>query len=161
MADQPQPTAPFDLRHDPWGRLMFTDAAGEQHVDVEPIRAFPLTEPRRWISICNAAGREITAIDDLATLPEALQKTLTTELDRREFLPAVQRILNITLDAEPTEWTVETDRGPTKFLLDGADSVRRVGKHRCLISDMQGVRYIVNDVEKLDAHSRRLLEHYF
>jgi hypothetical protein len=151
----------FELSHDPWGRLTLTDAAGETHVDVEPIRAFPLSEPNRFISICNAAGREIVAIDDLATLPDDLRRMLTKELDRREFLPVIVKIHHVTLDAEPTEWTVDTDRGPTKFLVDGSDAVRPIGHNRFLINDMQGVRYLVNDARKLDAHSRKLLEHYF
>lgn len=161
MSEFSQTAAPFELSHDPWGRLTLVDAAGEAHVDVEPIRAFPLSEPNRFISICNAAGREIVHVDDLATLPEGLRKTLTIELDRREFLPVIEKIHNVTLDAEPTEWTVDTDRGPTKFLVDGADAVRPIGGNRFLISDMQGVRYLVNDARKLDAHSRKLLEHYF
>lgn len=161
MSEPLKSAAPFELSHDPWGRLTLIDAAGEAHVDVEPIRAFPLSEPNRFISICNAAGREIVAVDDVATLPDELRKTLTTELDRREFLPVVEKIHNVTLDAEPTEWTVDTDRGPTKFLVDGADAVRSIGGNRFLINDMQGVRYLVNDVRQLDTHSRKLLEHYF
>ena len=42
-----------------------------------------------------------------------MRRILTIELDRREFLPIVQKIHHVTLDAEPTEWTVDTDRGPT------------------------------------------------
>ena len=161
MSDSQNTAAAFDLKHDPWGRLTLVDAAGENHVDVEPIRAFPLSDPSRFISICNAAGREVASIDDLTKLPEALQKLLLAELDRREFLPVLTKIAHITLDAEPTEWTVETDRGSTRFLVDGTDAVRRIGKQRFLVTDMQGVRYLVPDAKQLDGPSRRLLEHYF
>lgn len=155
------PTAPFGLSYDAWGRLSLVDAEGTRHADVAPIRSFPLSDPRRWISICSAEGRELLSIPALDELPEAVRNTLESELARREFVPVIQRIVNITLDSEPTEWTVETDRGPTKFLIEGGEAVRRTGPDRCLINDMQGVRYLIVDRKRLDAHSRRLLEQYF
>jgi hypothetical protein len=161
MKPTPQQAAPFGLSYDAWGRLVLVDSEGNRHVDVAPIRSFPLSDPRRWVSICNAEGREILSIPELDALPEAVRNTLESELARREFVPLIQRIVNITLDSEPTEWTVETDRGPTKFLIEGGEAVRRTGPDRCLISDMQGVRYLIADRKRLDAQSRRLLEQYF
>ena len=56
---------------------------------------------------------------------------------------------------------VETDRGPVLLTLNSEDDVRRLGPHRALIVDAQGLRYLVPDLRALDAASRRILEHYF
>jgi hypothetical protein len=151
----------FNLSRDQQGRLVLIDTAGVRHVGVEPVRAFPLSEPAHWVSICDAEGREITTVASPDELDGATRKTLETELARREFLPVIEQIAHVTVDAEPTEWTVATDHGPTKFFVEGTDAFRRLDADRCLIVDMQGVRYLIPDRKQLDAHSRRLLDHYF
>ena len=51
------------------GRLAFTDAQGQTHVGLEPMRAFPFSAPRRGIALCDADGRELHWIEDLDALP--------------------------------------------------------------------------------------------
>src|SRR5579884_1801997 len=47
------PLPDFVLHYDPWGRLVYTDATGREYVDVEPVRAFPITQPTRGIALCD------------------------------------------------------------------------------------------------------------
>ncbi|HEY2893827.1 MAG TPA: DUF1854 domain-containing protein, partial [Pirellulales bacterium] len=71
-----------------------------------------------------------------------------------------RRILRVPVDAEPTQWEVETDRGPTRFVLNSNDDVRRLGPHRALVIDSHGIRYLIDDVRQLDHLSRRIIERY-
>ena len=160
MTDADLTANSFQLSLDAWGRLVLTDAAGERHVDVVPVRAFPLTDPERFLSICNAQGRELVVVPSLDVLPAESRQLLKAELTRREFVPVITRIVDIAIAVEPTEWSVETDRGATKFLIEGGDAIRRTGPDRCLVTDTQGVRYLIPDRKQLDAPSRRLLEQY-
>jgi hypothetical protein len=148
------------LERDPDGRLALTDAAGFRYVGVEVVRAFPLSEPTEWISFCDSDGREIATIESVAALDEDSRATLTAEMSRREFLPVIQRIVSVALKTEPAAWTVETDRGSTTFYVEGSDAVRRLEGERCLVVDLQGVRYLIADRLKLDAASRKWLDHY-
>jgi hypothetical protein len=163
-ANDAPPSAPtshrFTLSRDEYGRLVLTDAAGVRHVGVEPVRAFPLSDPDRWIALVDAQGHELATIASPTELSDELRRSLEDELARREFLPVIQRIIDVTLGREPTEWTVDTNRGRTKFLIDGADAVRRLDGERCLVVDTHGVRFLIDDRTRLDAFSRRLLEHY-
>lgn len=162
-ADSPPPAAAdrrFALSRDPYGRLVLTDAQGVAHVGVEPVRVFPLSDPHRWIALVDDQGHELATIASPDDLDADLRRTLEAELARREFLPVIQRIVNVTLEQDPTEWTVDTDRGRTKFLIDGADAVRRLDGERCLIVDTHGARYLIADRRRLDTTSRRLLDHY-
>jgi hypothetical protein len=147
----------FSLQRDDQGRLSVTDSQGCRHDNVEPIRAFPISDPEHWISLCDPNGREIVQIRDLAEL-SAEQRTLW--LTRREFVPVIRRIVSISSLAEPCEWFVETDRGPTSFVLNSDEHVRKLGQDRALILDSHGLRYLVPDAKQLDAHTRRLLSRY-
>jgi hypothetical protein len=150
----------FGLQHDAWGRLVLIDADGRRFVGVEPIRVFPISSPQHWISICDAEGREIACVEDLAKLPERARQVLEEDLARREFIPQIKRIVKVSGGSEPSEWEVETDRGTTTFMLKSDDDVRRLGAHSVLIMDSYGIRYLIADSRQLDAHSRRLLERY-
>jgi hypothetical protein len=152
--------APFTLHHDAWGRLVLTEPDGRQHVGVTPVHAFPISAPRQGIALRDAAGHEIYWIDQLDDLPGPLRHLLEEELARRTFLPVLRRVVRISAAVEPSEWEVETDRGPTRFLLAGEDDVHRLEGHQALVRDANGIRYLIPDLRALDATSRRLLERY-
>ena len=48
----------FELHHDAWGRLVLVDDEGHKYVGVEPVRAFPISDPDHFISLCDAESRE-------------------------------------------------------------------------------------------------------
>jgi len=150
----------FTLQHDAWGRLVFVDAFGEQHTEVEAVRVFPISDPEGWISISDAEGRELASIQNPGELSAEVRGLLEAELARRDFVPVIERIVSVSTDTEPSEWKVETDRGVTTFLLNGEEDVRRLGAHGGMIIDLQGIRYLIRDTRSLDGESRRLLERY-
>lgn len=156
----PLPSLNFGLSHDAFGRLVLVDAQGQRHVGVEPVRAFPISNPENWISLCDAEGRELAAVETLDQLPQPTRQVLQQELSRREFMPRIQRIVRVSAIAEPSEWDVETDRGITTFTLNSEDDVRRLGPHQALIIDAHGIRYLIGDTRQLDSASRRVLERY-
>jgi len=133
---------------------------GTNITTVEPIRAFPIAEPDRGISICDDQGHELFWIERLADLPAEARAAIELDLSRREFIPIIQRIVRMAAFAEPSEWEVETDRGPTRFLLGNEEDVHRLDGGRAMIVDTNGVRYLIPDTNKLDHHSRRILERY-
>lgn len=127
---------------------------------VHPVRCFPLTDPRAWISLVDERGREITTIPDLGELAAAQRTLIETALDEREFVPAVTAIDRILVTPANALWHVRTNRGQTRFALGHEDHVRALGKGRFVISDIHGMRYVVNDMNQLDVRSRRLLSRY-
>jgi hypothetical protein len=149
----------FNLEYDAFEHLVLVDAAGERHVGVEPTRAFPITAPDQWIVICDANGRELICLQDLEPLPEPLRQMLKDELRKRDFIPHILRI-NSATGNNPSQWDVQTDRGPKTFLLKSDDDLRRLGSKRALLIDAYGIRYLIPDTRKLDGFSRRMLERY-
>ena len=145
---------------DPWGRLVLETPDGARHVGVEPVRAFPITDPTRWIVFVDPDGREVLSLDALDGLAPASREARDAELSLREFVPVIRRILSVSSEGTPSEWSVETDRGPTRFTLDNEEDVRRLGASRVLITDARKLRYHVPDTRKLDVASRRVLERF-
>ncbi len=150
----------FALHYDAWGRLVLTDASGRQHVDVRPVRAFPISDPAHGLALCDADGHELVWIDALEELPAELRVVLEEDLARRQLMPLILRVVRISLPKEPSEWEVETDRGPTRLVLTSEDDVRPLSGNRILIIDAHGIRYLIPDRSALDGASQRLLERY-
>src|SRR5205807_194291 len=110
--------------------------------------------------LLDGAGREVLWVASLEELPEEVRKAVAEELERREFVPVIRRVFDVAPRVEPSEWDVETDRGRTRFLLNSPDDVRRLDDRRAVVSDAHGVRYLIADVQALDAGTLRLLERY-
>ncbi len=141
--------------------LILTDAQGVRHENVRPVRLFPLTDPQRWISLVGDSGRELACVEDPAALGEEQRAVLDAALARRDFVPVIRRIANITRAPEGHDWHVETDRGATTFRIETDESIQSLGGGRLVIIDKLGTRYLVPEIAELDRESRRRLERYY
>jgi hypothetical protein len=150
----------FTLHRDHWDQLILADEAGHQHVGVEVVRAFPLSDPQHAISVFDREGREIIYLESLDSLPAETRRTLETALSQREFVPVILRILNNPANTEPTEWRVKTDRGQTAFQLESESDVQRGDSHQVTIVDSHGIHYLIPDSRRLDVHSRHVLDRF-
>jgi hypothetical protein len=149
-----------DLHHDPWDQLVLTDSDGRRYVGVDVVPAFPISDPAHAISLCDAEGHEILSVEELGSLPGEIRELLEMELTRRQFVPIIERIVEVSDEAEPCEWRVETDHGPTSFTLDSEDEVHLLDLHQATVVDTHGIRYLIPDIRRLDVPSRRILDRY-
>ena len=154
-------SVPFDLQRTPFGKLLLTTAAGERHVGVVPVRAFPIQSPEQGVSLVNADAQEVAWIDDLAGLAEPARTLVREELAAREFMPEITEILAVSSYSTPCTWHVRTHRGMTEFVLRGDEDLRRVGKDNALlIADAHGIQYLVRDQLALNATSKKILDRF-
>ncbi len=153
-------TPDFTLSRNAFGRLVFTSAQGEEHVGVVPVRAFPIEAPDEGLSIVGTEGHELAWVDRLSALPPAMHALLVEELASRDFAPVIARLTAVSTFSTPSNWSVETDRGPTEFVLKSEDDIRRLGQGRLLITAGHGVSFVVHDMQALDKGSRKLLERF-
>ena len=149
-----------NLIRDSLGRLVFIDEAGAEHIDVHAVRAFPITAPSAGISLMDSAGKELFWFTSLAAIPEEDRALLMEELAAREFMPVIEQISSVSTYATPSIWLVQTDRGETRLRLNGEENIRRVAGNTLLISDANGVQYLVRDSSQLDKQSRKLLDRF-
>lgn len=142
------------LGRDEFGKLL---CDGEV---VTPVRAHPISAPDDGLSLIGTDGHERAWIPRLAELPQEQQDFINAELAQREFHPQMQRLVAVSTFSTPSQWTVETDKGPLQFLLKSEEDIRRLGEGRLLISSNHGLQLHVSDRWALDRHSRRLLERF-
>ncbi|SDY28813.1 protein of unknown function [Variovorax sp. YR266] len=153
-------TPSFELERDAFGRLVLTDAQGERHVGVVPVRAFPLSAPGHGISLVGSEGRELVWIDSVDQLPAQARTLLEEELAVRDFAPTLLRLHGVSSFGVPSTWTVSTDRGDTTFVLKAEEDIRRLEGGALLIASAHGVQFRIPDVKTLDRASRKLLERF-
>ena len=154
-------TAPnFTLIRDSYGQLVLTAKNDEVHVGVVPVRAFPIAAPDDGVSIIGSDGHELVWIPKLSALDTQRQALLEATLAQREFMPVIQRLVQVSTFATPSQWTVTTSRGDTVFTLKGEDDIRRLNANTLLIADSHGVHYLINDMAALDRNSKRLLDRF-
>jgi hypothetical protein len=155
-----QMQSPFQLRRDPFGKLVLTNAEGEEFVGVAPVRSFPVQAPTRGISLVREGGKEVAWIDDLSDVAPEVRALVTEELEGREFMPEILSIKGVSSFATPSTWTVSTDRGDTEFVLKGEEDIRRLGAFSLLIADSHGIHFLIRDMFAIDKGSRKILDRF-
>ena len=148
------------LERDTLGHLVFTDAKGERHIGVYPVRAFPITAPAAGIGMMDQSGKEVCWYPDVALIPKAELNLIEEELAAREFMPVIQRIIKVSTFATPSIWDIETDRGPTRIRLKGEEDIRRIAGNTLLIADSNGLQFLIKDATQLDKTSKKLLDRF-
>ena len=150
----------MQLSLDAWGRLIVSTADGRRFVGVDPVRAFPISDPTSWVSFTDEQGREVLCLRTLDKMDPESRRFLERELALRDFVPVILRIIRVSGESTPCDWEVETDHGTTRFTLDNEDDVRQLGPQRVMIGDSRKLRYQIPDTHALDGHSRRLLDRF-
>lgn len=153
-------TSVFALRRDAFGRLVLTDADGREHVGVLAVRAFPISAPEEGVSLVDGDGHELAWVPQLSALDAERRTLLSEALQQREFMPRLLRVKAVSSFATPSTWEVETDRGPTSFVLKGEEDIRRLSMGLLIVSDAHGVQYLIQDLMAMDRHSRKLLDRF-
>jgi hypothetical protein len=140
------------LRRNSFGRLELTDADGETHDGVVPVRAFPITAPDDGIALVDPYGHELAWIDRLDDLPDDLRSLLEANWPNASSCRN-QRIVSVASFATPSTWQVETDRGGDAFVLKGEEDIRRLARRP---ADRRQSRHPLPDPrpQALDQHSR-------
>ena len=153
--------AGYRLSRNVHGRLVLTFADGTAHVGVTPVRAFPIAAPGEGLSLVGPDGHELVWVDRMAQLDGAALTLVEEELQAREFVPTIEKIVAVSSFSTPSTWDVVTDRGAAKLVLKAEEDIRRLGgRTRLLIAAGDGLQFRVPDTTALDKHSRKLLERF-
>lgn len=131
------------------------------------IRAFPVTNPGEFICVREPdipggdKGAEIGMIRKLSDFGADVQALIEGELDKRYFSPVILKIIKIRNKMGYLYWDVETDAGPSSFLVrDPMTNVRTLEDGRVSVRDMNGNCYEIPDPRALGRAGYRKLEIY-
>ena len=159
-AGEQAPRHHFELSCSPFGVWSVRFDDGTVHERVVVVRAFPIAAPMEAVSILSAEGRELVWIDRLDALPAKQRAALEEALTGREFMPEIQRLERVSSFATPSVWSVQTDRGPTDFVLKGEEDIRRLSANTLIVADAHGVQFLIRHLPSMDRQTRKLLDRF-
>jgi len=138
--------------------LRLTVEEDRSYLKVSVLRAFPLSEPDRFLSVRDDANNEVGLIVDPADLSVENRKLVEEALKRRYILPAVTRIVAAKERFGTVDWTIETDRGVCRFTTRNLrENIQRPAPGRIILNDVDGNRYDIRNVGDLSRESQELL----
>ena len=141
------------------GKVTLLTSAGDRHVAVRVVRAFPFTAADGPVAVVDSNGNELLWIKRPDSVSSMHQEFIKNQLDREEFLPRIYSIESVSRGT-PHQWSVATDRGQNSFEQASSDGVIWHPDGSVSITDCDSICYLIPDVQKLDRRSRRLLERY-
>jgi hypothetical protein len=123
-------------------------------------RAFPFTEPLRFISIRDITPKseEIGLITDLAEWPEDTRNMILEQLNIRYFVPSILKITDIKEEFGFAYWEVETDKGSMRFTTSIWNPIIRIGDKKLLVNDLDSNRYEIQDYSKLSRKETKMID---
>jgi Domain of unknown function (DUF1854) len=150
----------FNLEKDVFGNIRLVLGNGQSHDQVRIIRAFPISDPENGFSIVNQDGHELVWFESFDQLSEENQLIAHASLEQIEFIPVISKINDINTYALPSIWDIETDRGMTKLKLKTEQDIRRVSAEALLITDANGIQYLIKNRKTLDKFSKKVLDRF-
>ncbi len=150
----------FNLEKDVFGNIRLVLGSGQSHDQVKIIRAFPISDPENGFSIVSQDGHELVWFESFNHLSEDNQQIVNSSLEQIEFIPVISKITNLNTYALPSIWDIETDRGITKLKLKAEQDIRRVSAEALLITDANGIQYLIKNRQALDKFSKKVLDRF-
>jgi hypothetical protein len=134
-------------------------------------RIMPMAEPFSYISVATPEGegndvREIGILKTVDDLPENQRKIVLAELDNRYYSPEVMEVVSVSdkLGYVYMELRLKNKNGveykKNCAIKDVSRNIRMTSDTSVIIFDVDGNRYVVDDVKKLSRQSLRKLDAY-
>lgn len=124
-------------------------------------RAFPFDKLWEYISVLDIDGNElglILSVSDFSLEQEAL---LREELTRKYYSPVIRRIISVKDQFGFSYWKVATDEGEITFTMqDTFRNIIHVSEEKKIFNDVDGNRFVIENVHALDRKSFRKIELY-
>ena len=130
---------------------------GENFEKLEPRRLFPISRIDQYITLLDEDGKEVAIIRNFQNLDEESAKIVQQSIDDYYLVPNILRIYSVIEKSGTLVWETETNRGFKRLeIRDRNHDVKVYKDGRLRIRDADDNRYIIEDYQKLDKHSKYL-----
>jgi hypothetical protein len=158
IAELPAAQIPrFEIIEEPVGmfRLVTEDRC---YLTFRTAWASPVSHPQRFLALLDGRDRQIMMIDDPSELPAELWAKIQEELDRRYLTTKVLGIDYAKTEFGITYWTLQTSRGRKEIVTQSLqENAQWMGPHHLMLLDVDGNRFEISDIRKLDPASQKRL----
>jgi hypothetical protein len=126
---------------------------------VRPRRAFPISSRADYVSFLDETDKEACLLACPHRLDKESRKALEHALARTYYAPKILRVDSITEMMGVSTWQVLTDRGYASFeIVDRQHHIRSLPSGRYLLTDADGNRFEIEDLNALDQRSQNLVQ---
>lgn len=139
---------------------------GENYPHIVLRRSLPIKEPMKYISVADHENNEIGIIRAVEEIKGGQKDIVINELDNRYYAPTVLEVLSVKdkMGYVYIELRVQNKNGKAHLkncaVKDVNRNIRMLSESSLIIFDVDGNRYVVDDLEKLDKNSIKLLDPY-
>ncbi|WP_078379034.1 DUF1854 domain-containing protein [Sutcliffiella halmapala] len=140
------------------GGMLVVEMAQVSYPEVIIRRTYPMSRPYEYLSVWTKDDKELGVIRHLDELDESSKHEIAVELKLRYVIPIVTHIHSI--KEEPGIWSikVKTDRGELELLMRNIhEHIQLIDSNRIIITDMEGKRCEIEDIQSLDQSSQKQL----
>ena len=131
---------------------------GEIFEKLEPRRLFPISRVDQYIILIDEDGKEAAIIRNFQSIDEESAKIVQESIDDYYLVPNILRIYSVVEKSGTLVWETETNRGSKRIeIRDRNHDIKVYKDGRLRIRDADDNRYIIEDYQKLDKHSKYLL----
>ncbi len=145
-------------------RLVRTDSGVQVAIDGvarrvgRMVRAFPRTDPERYVGLLDPDGREIGMIEAPSRLDGASRVLMEEVLKADYFVPTILEIRSVTPGGTGSLWEVLTDDGQRTFRIQDREALDGSEAPAIAVTDEDGKRYRIEDYWALDRQSRKAIQ---
>lgn len=143
------------------GGFASLEFSGKSYDRVNICRAFPFSAPDEFISVREPGDKayEIGIIRNIKDLSDEQTKIVLSQINLRYFTPKIQKILNIKEEYGYSYWDTVTDKGACRFTVSQG-SVAKISDTRAIVTDIDGNRFEIPDINLLSAKELRMIDLY-
>ena len=140
------------------GVLSLTIEGDRSSPGIQCARAFPIADPDRYIGFQDAEGKDIGILVDPSGLDSESRRILEEALELRYFVPVLEEVLSVKEEFGAVYWQVRTDRGDKEVVVRNLkDSIHELPGSSAMITDVDGNRFLIPDIRRLDRKSQGIL----
>ncbi len=134
---------------------------GNDHKRVQLTRAMPVTAPAQYITVTDMENKEVAVLEDLAALTEAQRALIEEELGVRYFCPKITQVKSVKEKLGSYYFEVRIgDFEKTVAVSDISKNLKQLEEVRILLTDVDGNRFEIPDVNAIPRKNLRMLEPY-
>jgi len=137
--------------------VLHVSVDGQDFPDVRPRHAFPLSRRVDYVSFLDEKGKEVALLAHPRKLDKASRQALEKALAGMYYVAKIRQVDRITETMGVTHWEVQTDRGYAAFEVVDLRHIRKLSNGRLVIADVDGNRFEVEDIARLDPRSQTLI----
>jgi len=133
---------------------------GENVGRVKIVCTQPLTNPYEYISVISMEDVEHGIIKNITDFDDEQRELILNNINSRYFCPVITEIASIKDKMGSFYFDVVIGKTPKNFMVrDLTKNIRQQG-NTVTITDMDGNRYKIEDIDKINSKSRKKLEPY-